>query len=146
MQVKDLMTANAEWVEADASLKTVATTLRDNGIGCLPVGENDRLVGMITDRDIACRAVAGGLDPANTKARQVMSKGIIYCYEDQSDADALELMQSKQIHHLPVLSRQKRIVGMLSLSDFALKSDSRFSDEVINLTSRDASRHAKLAH
>lgn len=144
MQVKEMMTPNAEWVEANTPLQDVARTLRDNDIGCLPVGENDRLIGMITDRDIACRAVAGGLDPAKTEAREVMSKGITWCFEDQTDVEALRLMESKQIHHLPVLSRSKRIVGMLSLSDFALKSATALKSDVVQLASRDASRNARI--
>ncbi len=146
MKVKELMTVNAAWVDADTSLAKVAETLRDNDIGCLPVGDNDRLVGMITDRDIACRAVAEGRDPNKTMAREVMSQGIIYCFEDQTDAEALQVMESKSIHHLPVLSREKRIVGMLSLSDFALKGDRALKAEVPHLASRDAARHRDRLH
>ncbi len=146
MKVKELMTVNAAWVDAETPLAKVAETLRDNDIGCLPVGDNDRLVGMITDRDIACRAVAEGRDPNKTTAREVMSPGIVYCFEDQSDAEALQMMESKAIHHLPVLSRQKRIVGMLSLSDFALKGDRTLKAEIPHLASRDAARHRERLH
>lgn len=146
MQVKDIMTAHAEWVDAGTSLEKVAKILRDNAIGCLPVGENDRLVGMITDRDIAFRAVADGRNPVTTMAKDVMTKGITYCFVDQSEEEALELMERKQIHHLPVLSRDKRIVGMLSLSDLALRSNRGMRGDIIALASRDASRHGQQTH
>lgn len=146
MQVKDIMSRNAEWVGADTPLAKVAEILRDKDIGCLPVGENDRLVGMITDRDIACRAVAEGRDPNKTTAKEVMSKGVTYCFEDQPDAEALQMMEDKEIHHLPVLSRQKRIVGMLTVSDFALKGDRSLKAGIPQLASRDAARHRERFH
>ncbi len=145
MKVRDIMTKHAEWISADTPLKDVAKKMRDKDIGCLPVGENDRLIGMITDRDIACRAVASALDPASTKARDVMSKGVTWCFDDQTDAEAAELMETKKIHHLPVLSREKRIVGVLSIGDLALRSAKTLGAELIHLASRDAERHAGRA-
>jgi len=141
-QVKDVMTAHAEWVGADTPVREVAKQMRDKGIGCLPVGENDKLIGMITDRDIACRAVADGLDLSKVKARDVMSKGVTWCFEDQSDVEATKMMKNKNIRHLPVLNRGKRIVGMLSFGDLALRSKS-LTAELLHVAARDASRHAK---
>jgi CBS domain-containing protein len=148
MQVKDAMTPHAEWISPDMPLKEVAQILRDKAIGCLPVGENDRLVGIITDRDITYRGVAAGADPMKTTARDVMSKGITWCFEDQNVDDAAQLMEQKQIHHLPVLSRQKRMVGLLSMGDLALRSNQKLFREICKLAARDASRHAAntLAH
>jgi CBS domain-containing protein len=140
--VKNHMTAHVEWVGADTPVREVARKMRDKGIGCLPVGEHDRLIGMITDRDIACRAVADGLDLSKVKARDVMSKGVTWCFEDQSDAEATKLMESKNIRHLPVLSRAKRIVGMLSFGDLALRSKS-LTKELLHLAACDASRNGK---
>jgi len=145
MLVKDIMTPHAEWIGANASLREVARKMREQDIGCLPVGDNDRLIGMITDRDICCRAVAEGLDPSAARAKDVMSKGITWCYDDQSDSEALALMEEKKIHHLPVLSRKKRIVGVLSLGDLALRSPQALSKDLLHLASRDASRHAERA-
>ena len=142
MKIKDIMTGHAEWIRPDTSLQEAARRMRDNGIGCLPVGDHDRLVGMITDRDICCRAVAQGADPAKTKARDVMTKGVTWCYDDQEDADAIALMEGKQIHHLPVLNRQQRICGVLSIGDLALRSPKAFAKDLIQLASRDAARHA----
>jgi CBS domain-containing protein len=145
MLVKDIMTAHAEWIGAGATLREVARKMREQDIGCLPVGDNDRLIGMITDRDICCRAVAEGLDPTTTKAKDVMSKGIVWCYDDQTDAEAITLMEDKKIHHLPVLNRRKRIVGVLSLGDLALRSPQAMAKDLMHLASRDASRHADRA-
>lgn len=142
MFVRDAMTPHAEWISPDLRLVEVARKMRDDGIGCLPVGENDRLVGMITDRDLACRAVADGADPHKTCARDVMTKGITWCFEDDNLADAAELMETRQVHHLPVLSRQKRMIGILSLSDIAMKGSDGLFNRVSRLTARDASRHA----
>lgn len=142
MQIQEAMTQHAEWIDPNISLKEAARIMRDRDIGCLPVGENDRLIGMITDRDIVCRAVADGVDPTAKTARDVMSKGITYCFEDQDLEDAARLMEEKQIHHLPVLSRQKRMVGILSMSDLALKGPQALYSQLSKLASRDSSRHA----
>src|SRR5262249_15032231 len=131
-----------EWVSPDLTLTEVARRMRDNKIGCLPVGDKDHLVGMITDRDIACRAVADGADPAKTKARDVMTKGVASCFEDQTLEDAIHVMEEKRIHHLPVLSRSKKIVGLLALGDIALKGGPALSGDIFKLVSRDAMSHA----
>ena len=142
MFVKEAMSTHAEWVAPDLSLTEVARRMRDNEIGCLPVGDKDRLIGMITDRDIACRAVANGSDPAKTKARDVMTKGITYCFDDQTLEEAVHTMEEKGIHHLPVLNRSKRMIGILALADVALKAGPSLFGGVSKLASRDASKHA----
>jgi CBS domain-containing protein len=142
MLVREAMTAQAEWITPDISLTEVACKMRDQNIGCLPVGENDRLIGMITDRDLACRAVADGADPKTTKAREVMTKGITWCFDDEDVKEAAHRMAEKQIHHVPVLNRQKRMTGILSLSDLALRAPEDLFVEVSRLAARDASRHA----
>jgi CBS domain-containing protein len=145
MRIKDLMTSHAEWIEASTPLRDASRTLRDKNIGCLPVGENDRLIGMITDRDICCRGVADGLDPDKATARDAMTDGVVWCYDDQTDKDAAELMEKNGIRHLPVLNRKKRIVGVLSLGDLAFRAGKSLTADVIHLVSRDAERHAKSA-
>jgi CBS domain-containing protein len=145
MLVRDAMTSHAEWVSPDLTLVEVGRRMRDKSIGCLPVGDNDRLIGMITDRDLACRGIAEGADPKTTKAFDVMTKGITWCFDDQGLDEAAHLMEEKQIHHLPVLNREKRMVGILSLADLALKGDPTTFQEVSRLASRDASRHAGTA-
>jgi len=131
MKVNEVMTRKAEWVSPDASIAEVAKMMRDENIGSLPVGENDRLIGMITDRDIACRAVAEGLDPAKTTARRVMSKTISYCFDDQEIDDAAHLMEQKHVRRLAVLNREKRLVGILSLDDLARCCSHDLSGEVL---------------
>jgi CBS domain-containing protein len=142
MLVKEAMTQHAEWIDPSISIKEAARIMRERNVGCLPVGENDRLIGMITDRDIVCRGVAEGADCTTAKSRDVMSKGITWCFEDQDLQDAARLMEEKQIHHLPVLSREKRMVGILSMSDLALKGPQDLYSRLSKLASRDSSRHA----
>ncbi len=133
-KISDIMTRKAEWVSPDTTIFEVARRLRDENIGSMPVGENDRLIGMITDRDIACRAVAEGLDPAKTSVRQVMSKTIAYCFDDQDVSDAAHMMEQKHIRRLAVLNRKKRLVGILSLDDLACCSHD-LSGEVLEAVS-----------
>jgi CBS domain-containing protein len=140
------MTQHAEWITPNITLKDAAQRMRDQDIGCLPVGENDRLVGMLTDRDLACRAVAQGLDAATTEVADVMTKGITWCFDDETVADVVERMEQKQIHHMPVLNREKRMIGILSLSDLALRGPEALSTQVFKLASRDATRHASRQH
>jgi CBS domain-containing protein len=145
MLIREAMTPHADWIGPDIPLTETARMMRDKNIGCLPIGENDRLIGMITDRDLACRAVADGADPRTTSARAVMTKGVTWCFEDESVDEAVERMGAKQIHHLPVLNREKRMVGILSLSDLALRGPQELRGQVSQLTSRDASRHASAS-
>lgn len=119
MLVRDCMTKAVEIGEPGMSLRHAAQKMRDGDFGVLPIGENDRLIGMITDRDIAVRAVAEGKDPLHTKVREVMSDRVLYCFEDQTTEEVARNMGENQIRRLPVLSRQKRLVGILSLGDLA---------------------------
>jgi CBS domain-containing protein len=130
MKVKDAMHQGAEWVEPQTPIDEIARKMRDLDIGAIPVGENDRLIGMVTDRDIACRAVANGTDPGKLTARDVMSKGILYCRETEDLEDAMRIMEQKQVRRLPVINDRKRMVGMLSLGDIAHAASHELSGEV----------------
>ena len=99
--------------------KETASVMRDGDFGLLPVGENDRLVGTVTDRDITIRAVAAGKDPNTTTVREAMSEGIHYCFDDQSVEEAADLMSEAQIRRLPIVNRDKRLVGIVALADLA---------------------------
>ena len=123
MELRDVMTPNPECIPPDTSLKEAAARMRDSDIGDVLVCENDRLVGIITDRDIAIRATADGKTPSRCKVRDVMSVGITYCFEDQSHEEAAKVMSEKQIRRLPILNREKRLVGIVSLGDFALQTN-----------------------
>jgi len=141
MIVKEVMSGHVQWIAPEIPISEAARIMRDNGIGCVPIGENDRLIGMITDRDITCRAVAAGDDLSNVTARDVMSQGIFFCFEDEALDKAARLMRDKEVHHLTVLNRQKRMVGLVSLGDLALKGDQATRAEVVQLAARDAARH-----
>lgn len=136
MNVREVMTDHVEWVDPNQTLETVAKTMRKLDIGCLPVGENDRLVGMITDRDITCRGIADGCDPTSTKTSEVMSKGILTCFDDEDIDDAAKLMEEKQVHRLAVLNRDKRMVGLLSVGDISLHCTHELSGEVLEAISK----------
>jgi CBS domain-containing protein len=122
MQLRDIMTTAVQLTDPAMMLKDAAALMRDGDFGLLPVGENDRLVGTITDRDITVRAVAEGKDPGTTPVRDAMSKGIRYCFEDQTAEEAAELMSQAQIRRLPVLNRDKRLVGIVALADLATEA------------------------
>ena len=117
MMVRDCMTADVKLITPGATLSEAAQMMRDGDFGALPVGEGDRLVGVITDRDIAVRGVAEGKDPTKAEVRDCMSEGVLYCYEDQTIDEVVQNMGDVQVRRLPVLNRQKRLVGILSLGD-----------------------------
>ncbi|MEO0982576.1 MAG: CBS domain-containing protein [Pseudomonadota bacterium] len=117
MKVKSAMHQNAEWRDPSTPVCELAKLMRDQDIGAVPIGENDRLIGMVTDRDIACRAVAEESDLSSCTARDVMTSGIVYTTEDEDLDDAMELMEERQIRRLPVIDKNRRLVGMLSLGD-----------------------------
>src|SRR5262249_21149130 len=118
MKVSDAMTYDVQVATPKQSISDAARTMARIDAGVLPVGENDRLVGMITARDIAIRAVAEG-KPPTTKVREVMSKEVLYCYEDQDLDEVAKNMADMKVRRLPVLNREKRLVGILSLGDLA---------------------------
>ena len=131
MKVSEVMTPEAHWVSPEITIKEAAQKMRDKNIGALPVGENDRLIGLVTDRDICCRSVAEGHDPSKAKVREVMSKTISYCFDDQDVKDAAHMMEDKHIRRLAVLNRKKRIVGVLSVADLAKHGQTALAGEVL---------------
>src|SRR5688500_13378118 len=114
MRVSDVMTRGAECVGPDATLQEAASRMKALDVGSLPVCDNDRITGMVTDRDITIRAVAEGKDPRTARVREVMTPGVHYCFEDQDVAEAARIMKAQQVRRLPVLSRDKRLVGLVS--------------------------------
>lgn len=119
MQVRECMTTNVKIINPEMTLREAAGFMRDEDTGFLPVGENDRLVGSLTDRDITVRAVYEGKDPNSARVREAMSQHIVYCFDDQDTSEAADLMREKQIRRLAVLNHDKRLVGVLSLGDIA---------------------------
>jgi CBS domain-containing protein len=135
MKVKDVMHQGVTWVSPTTSVAEIAKRMRDGDIGAVPVGENDRLVGMVTDRDITCRALADGRDPASLTARDVMSSPILYCREEDGIEDAARYMEQHQVRRLPVINAKKRMVGMLSLGDLSHRVPHALAGEVIQAVS-----------
>jgi CBS domain-containing protein len=118
MKVKDAMHRGVDWVPSDTPITELAKLMRERDIGAIPIGENDRLIGMVTDRDIVCKGLAQDtLDLRRATARDVMTSGIHCCGEDDDLAQAVRHMESLKVRRLPVINKSKRMVGILSLGD-----------------------------
>jgi CBS domain-containing protein len=113
------MTKDVSVASPNDSIQKAAARMAELDVGVLPVGDNDKLVGMLTDRDLAVRGVARGCNPAETKVRDVMSSEVKYCYDDETVEHIAENMAEQQIRRLPVVNRDKRLVGIVSLADLA---------------------------
>ncbi len=135
MDISKAMHAQADWVSADTPVSEVARIMQKDDIGAIPVGKDDRLIGMITDRDIALRVVAAGRDPAKTTAEEVMTKDIVYCRTHETVEDAIHLMDQKKIRRLPVINDKQRLVGMLSLGDISHAVGRELSGELLRAVS-----------
>jgi len=135
MKVKEMMHKGVEWVSPDTSITSIAKKMQQYDIGVIPVGENDRLVGMVTDRDITVRALANGRDISKLSARDVMTKGVIWCRDSDSAAEAARLMETKHIRRLPVMDEKKRMVGMLSLGDLSHAASQKTAAEALKAVS-----------
>jgi CBS domain-containing protein len=132
MKVKTAMHNGVTWVEPDTPVETLAILMREHDIGAIPIGKNDRLVGMVTDRDIVCRCMAAGLDPRIATARDVMTEGIIFCLDKQELDDAARVMEMKKVRRLPVINDKKRMIGMLSLGDVYHAAPRHLGSEVMH--------------
>lgn len=132
MNIEKAMHKGAKWVAPETSVREIAALMKRDDIGAVPVGENDRLIGMITDRDLALRVLPDGADSAKLKARDVMTKGIVYCRTDQTVEDAIHLMEDKKIRRLPVINDKKRLVGMLTLGDVSHNTSRELMGELVH--------------
>ncbi|MCA1940285.1 MAG: CBS domain-containing protein [Caenispirillum bisanense] len=135
-RVKEIMSKNVRLAEPGMSLKEVANVMKQYDIGMMPVSDNGRLVGTITDRDIVLNGTAKGLDPNNTKCVQAMSEGVEYAYEDDTIDEAARLMADRQIRRLAVLNAQKELVGLVATADIATHSAPETTDRAIDGISR----------
>ena len=135
MLVKEAMSRDVKTVGPDQALREAAKIMLDIDAGALPVNENDKLIGMITDRDIAVRGVAAGKTPTAC-VREVMSTEVRYCFEDEDTAHVARNMAEQQIRRLPVLNRDKRLVGILALGDIAISSDNDCAGDALAGISR----------
>ncbi len=136
MLVRDILTKDPEVIRPDASICEAARKMKQADIGMLPVCDGTRLMGAITDRDLTIRAMAEGRDPNLTQVGAVMSSNVFYCFDDDDLQEAARVMEEKQVRRLPVLDRQKRLVGIVALADFALRSDDEIlAEEVLECVS-----------
>jgi CBS domain-containing protein len=141
MQVSEVMSREVRIANPQQRISEAAKTMKEIDAGVLPVGEGDRLVGMITDRDIAVRAVAAGLGP-DTPVREVMTADVRYCYEDEELVDVSRAMAELQVRRLPVVNRDKRLVGILALADIAASESPRVAGKAVEGITRPGGPHA----
>ena len=131
MNVGQVMTTQVSWVGPDFTVPEIARRMRADDIGSVPVAHNDRLIGMVTDRDIVVRAVADGGEIERVTARQVMSASVLYCYESDNVAAVLRNMGENQVRRLPVVDRDKRLVGVVSLGDLSRAAHEKASGSAL---------------
>lgn len=139
-QLKEIMTPSVEVVSPNATAADVARKMLDLDVGAIPVCDGENLLGMVTDRDLVLRVMAVNRDPVQARVSEAMTKGLVYSFEDEDAEVAADLMAKEQIRRLPVLSRSKRLVGIVSLGDLVVDGlDSQASGAVLHEVS-DTSR------
>lgn len=134
MQIRDVMTTTVVVLPPEAPIGEIARKMRDEDIGSVPIAENDRLIGMVTDRDLVVRGLTDGLDLDSLRARALMSPHILYCRDDQTIEEVLENMADQQIRRLPVVDRDKRLVGMVSLGDLSRAKSKKAGDALKDIS------------
>jgi CBS domain-containing protein len=144
MRVSEAMTREVRVATPGQSIRDAAKSMAELDAGVLPVGENDRLIGMITDRDIAIRAVAAGKGP-DTPVREIMSTEVRYCFDDEDIDHVAHNMGENQVRRLPVVNRDKRLVGIVSLADVALTKDKNAAADAVTGVSRPGGQHSQSA-
>jgi CBS domain-containing protein len=142
MKVSEVMTRDVQLIEPTQTIREAARLMAELDSGILPVRDGDRLAGMITDRDIAVRAVAQGRGP-DTAVREVMTDDVKYCYEDDDTGDVARNMADIQVRRLPVLTREKRLVGIISLGDMAMSDGSGRAGEAVAGISQPGGQHSQ---
>jgi CBS-domain-containing membrane protein len=145
MKIRDCMSTDVRMARPDDTLETAAQAMAEIDAGVMPVSDDDRLVGMITDRDIAVRGVAQGLGPEDLVS-EVMSKDVMYCFEDEAVEQVLSNMGDIQLRRLPVLDRDKRLVGIVSLGDLAKTAVRATTGTALGDISRKGGRHSQTAN
>ena len=143
MQIKDVMSPQCEWIAPQTTLEQAAKIMKNQDIGFLPVGENDKLIGAVTDRDIVTRAISDGRGPL-TQVRDVMTPQIKYCYEDQAVDDICQNMSDIKVRRLPVVNRDKRLVGVVSLGNLS-QAQAQQSGEALQAITKEQGQAANAA-
>lgn len=131
MKVESAMHVGICCVSLDTAVSVIAHLMKCEGIGAVPVCKGDHLLGMVTDRDLALRALCKNADPGALKASDVMTRDVITCRADQDIEEAVRLMTEHLVRRLPVVDKKSRLIGMLSLGDVALHSSSQFCGDVL---------------
>jgi CBS domain-containing protein len=144
MKVNEAMTSDVILVNPDQTIREAAQMMIEIDAGVLPVAENDHLVGMITDRDIAVRAVATGKSP-NTKVREIMSGEVLYCFDDEDLTHVSRNMSDMKVRRLPVVNRDKRLVGVISIGDLALNEQPTTVGRAVSGLSQPGGKHSQAA-
>jgi CBS domain-containing protein len=142
MKVSKVMTRDVRLIEPSQTIRKAAQLMAELDTGIIPVREGDRLVGMITDRDIAVRGVAQGRGP-DTSVREVMTDDVKYCFEDDDTNDVARNMADIQVRRLPVLDRDKRLVGIISLGDMAVTEGASQAGEAVAGISQPGGQHSQ---
>ena len=136
MKVKEVMHKGVDWVSPTTPVSELAKLMREHDIGSIPIGENDRLIGMVTDRDIVCKGLASNnFDARRATARDVMTEGIHCCREDDDLTKAVRHMEALQIRRLPVINKSRRMVGILSLGDISDRAPGDLLSECVKSVS-----------
>ena len=131
MQVSQILTRDVETIRPDTTVREAAQRMRSMDVGSLPVCDGRNLLGMVTDRDITIRITAEGRDAANTPVQEAMTPDVSYVFEDQDVQDAAKIMRDQQIRRLPVLNREKQLVGIIALGDVAQAGDDKLSGDAL---------------
>jgi CBS domain-containing protein len=145
VRINEVMTADVEIASPDDTLRTAAKMMADLEVGVLPVGENARLMGMLTDRDIAVRAVAEGVDTERAQVRDIMTTELRYCFDDELADDVADKMAEWQLRRLPVLNREKRLIGIVSVGDLAISGEPDVAAEALEGISATGGREPQHA-
>jgi CBS domain-containing protein len=136
MKVKDAMHRGVDWVGPDTPVSELARLMRDHDVGAIPIGENDHLIGMVTDRDIVCKGLAQGhFDVSRATARDVMTEEIHCCRDDDDLAKAVRHMEELKVRRLPVINKSKRMIGILSLGDVSHSAPAELLTECVKSVS-----------
>jgi CBS domain-containing protein len=136
MKVKEIMTPDVEIISPDITIQEAAAKMKELNVGILPVGENDKLIGMVTDRDITLRCTAEGKDPNSTYVKHAFTDHVKYVFEDASLEEASKVMEDNKIRRLIVLNRDKRAVGIISLGDMVVDGDQKIAAEALKTISK----------
>lgn len=141
MNVKQLMTPNAEGIQSTATVKDAAHKMKSLDVGALPVFEKDRESGMITDRDIVIRSIAGDLNPSNTSVGEIMSKDVLWCSEDDDLETAAKIMENNRVRRLMVKDSSGLVTGVISLGDIAVRGQKAIGEEILQKVSQPSEPH-----